>query len=152
MNFGKIKEIREYFDKTQQEIANVLNVSRSTYAGWENALDSIPLLKLIDFCDYFGISLDYICDLSKVKKSNYNIDKDDKIDMSKIGLKLKEIRLNNNDTQEKVATSIGIDQSTYSRYEQGQTMITTYELIEFAKYYNISINYICCKSNNMNIE
>ena len=38
--------IREYFDKTQQELADVLNVSRSTYAGWENGIDTIPLVCL----------------------------------------------------------------------------------------------------------
>ena len=46
MDYNKMKDIREYFDKTQQEVAEKLNVSRSTYAGWENGIDSIPLTKL----------------------------------------------------------------------------------------------------------
>ena len=149
MDFEKMKDIREYFNKTQLDIADVLNVSRSTYAGWENGIDSIPLTKLNDFCNYFGISLDYICGLSKTKKIDSN---NDKVDMIKIGLKLKEIRLNNNDTQDTIASAIGIDQSNYSRYEQGQIMITTYQIIEFAKYYNVSINYICSKTKNMEIK
>ena len=149
MDFEKMKDIREYFDKTQLDLADILNVSRSTYAGWENGIDSIPLTKLNDFCNYFGISLDYICGLSKTKKIDSNIDK---VDMIKIGLKLKEIRLKNNDTQDTIASAIGIDQSNYSRYEQGQIMITTYQIIEFAKYYNVSINYICGKTKNMEIK
>lgn len=49
MNYERMKEIRTYFDNTQKELADYLNVSRSTYAGWENGIDAIPLLKLNDF-------------------------------------------------------------------------------------------------------
>lgn len=149
MNFEKMKDIREYFDKTQQELATVLKVSRSTYAGWENGIDSIPLTKLNDFCNYFGVSLDYMCGLSKNKKINAN---NNELDMTEIGVKLKEIRLKDNDTQDTVSNEINVDQSTYCRYELGQIMITTYQIIEFAKYYNISIDYICGKTKDMEIK
>lgn len=148
MNYEIIKELRDYYDKTQQEMADILNVGRSTYAGWENGIDSIPLLKLNELCNYYEISLDYICGLTNNKKINKN---KDIIDMINIGIKLKEIRTLNKDTQDTTAKAIGIDQSTYSRYEQGQTMITVYQLIEFAKHYNVSIDYICNKSKNPEI-
>lgn len=148
MNYEIIKELRDYYDKTQQEMADILNIGRSTYAGWENGIDSIPLLKLNELCNYYEISLDYICGLTNNKKINKN---KDIIDMINIGIKLKEIRTLNKDTQDTTAKAIGIDQSTYSRYEQGQTMITVYQLIEFAKHYNVSIDYICNKSKNPEI-
>ena len=148
MNYEIIKELRDYYDKTQQEMADILNVGRSTYAGWENGIDSIPLLKLNELCNYYKISLDYICGLTNNKKINKN---NNVIDMVNIGIKLKEIRTLNKDTQDTTAKAIGIDQSTYSRYEQGQTMITVYQLIEFAKHYNVSIDYICNKSKNPEI-
>lgn len=148
MNYEIIKELRDYYDKTQQEMADILNVGRSTYAGWENGIDSIPLLKLNELCNYYEISLDYICGLTNNKKVNKN---KNCIDMVNIGIKLKEIRTLNKDTQDTTAKAISIDQSTYSRYEQGQTMITVYQLIEFAKHYNVSIDYICNKSKNPEI-
>lgn len=148
MNYEIIKELRDYYDKTQQEMANILNVGRSTYAGWENGIDSIPLLKLNELCNYYEISLDYICGLTNNKKINKN---KTVIDMVNIGIKLKEIRTLNKDTQANTAKVISIDQSNYSRYEQGQTMITVYQLIEFAKHYNVSIDYICNKSKNPEI-
>lgn len=148
MNYEIIKELRDYYDKTQQEMADILNVGRSTYAGWENGIDSIPLLKLNELCNYYEISLDYICGLTNNKKINKN---KTVIDMVNIGIKLKEIRTLKKDTQDTTAKAIGIDQSTYSRYEQGQTMITVYQLIEFAKQYNVSIDYICNKSKNPEI-
>lgn len=142
MNYNKMKDIREYFEITQEEVASKLNVSRSTYAGWENGIDTIPLVKLNDFCNCFDVSLDFMCDLSDVKKidSNNNI-----VNKINIGLKLKEIRTAHNDTQENTAKAIQVERSTYCRYELGESNMTVLELKLFASHYNISMDYICDK-------
>lgn len=149
MIFERMKDIRESYDKTQMDMANVLKVSRSTYAGWENGIDLIPLLKINEFCNYFNISLDYICGLTNTQKyetSNLEIDK------MLLGQNIKNTRIKNNDTQENVAKTIGVDQSNYSKYELGKILIHTYPLIEFAKHYNISIDWLCGKVKNANIK
>lgn len=143
MNYERMKEIRTYFDNTQKQLADYLNVSRSTYAGWKNGIDSIPLLKLNEFCNYYKISLDYICGLSNQKKIDLI---NDKIDKFVLGKNLKEIRLKNNNTQKQIAKIIKVDQSNYSKYESGKALIQTYSIIEFAKYYNVSIDWICGKT------
>lgn len=149
MIFERMKDIREYFDKTQIEMANILKVSRSTYAGWENGIDLIPLLKLNEFCNYFGISLDYICGLTNTKKYEIlNLE----IDKIILGQNIKNIRIKSNDTQENVAKTIGVDQSNYSKYELGKILIHTYPLIEFAKYYNVSIDWLCGKTKDLEIK
>lgn len=140
--YERMKDLRDYFDKTQKEMSEILKVSRSTYAGWENGIDNIPLLKLNAFCNYFGISLDYICGLSKTRKYeviNTEIEKD------VVAKNLKLIRTSHNDTQEKISKIINTDQSNYSKYESGKTLILTSLLIDFAKYYNVSIDRICGK-------
>ena len=142
MIFERMKDIRTYFDNTQKELADYLKVSRSTYAGWENGIDAITLPKLNDFCNYYGISLDYICGLTTSKKREIIIDK---IDKNILGTNLKNIRLKNKDTQEKVAKLIKVNQSNYSKYELGKILIHTYPLIEFAKHYKISIDQLCSK-------
>ena len=142
-------KIEFYFDNTQNELADYLKVSRSTYAGWENGIDAIPLLKLNEFCNYYGISLDYICGLSDTKK--YEII-NDKIDKEILGNNLKDIRINNNDNQAKIAELIKVDQSNYSKYELGKILIHTYPLIEFARHYNISIDYLCGKTKDSVIK
>lgn len=144
MIYERMKDIRTYFGNTQKELADVLGVSRSTYAGWENGLDAIILPKLNDFCNYYGVSLDYICGLTNTKK--YDII-NDKIDKSVLGNNLKEIRTNNKHTQEKVANIINVDQSNYSKCELGKMYIHTYALIEFAKHYKVSIDWLCGKSS-----
>ena len=141
-----LKEIRTYLDKTQKEISEILKVSRSTYARWENGIDNIPLLKLNEFSNYFGICLDYICGLSKTKK--YEVIRND-IDKNVLANNLKSIRLEHNDSQEKIAKIINTDQSNYSRYESGKNLILTSLLIDFAKHYKVSIDWICGKINKL---
>lgn len=70
----------------------------------------------------------------------------DKIDKFVLGKNLKEIRLKNNNTQKQIAKIIKVDQSNYSKYESGKALIQTYSIIEFAKYYNVSIDWICGKT------
>ena len=149
MIYERMKDVRTYFDNTQKELADFLKVSRSTYAGWENGIDVIPLLKLNDFCNFYGISLDYICGLSNTKK--YEII-NDKIDKVILGNNLKYVRIKNNDSQEKTSQIIKVDQSNYSKYELGKILIHTYPLIEFARHYKISIDWLCGKIKDSEIK
>lgn len=149
MIYERMKDIRTYFDNTQLELANYLKVSRSTYAGWENGIDIITLPKLNDFCNYYGIRLDYICGLTNTKKNNIV---NTKIDKSIIGKHLKEIRLKHSTSQQDISKIINVDQSNYSKYELGKILIHVYPLIEFAKHYNVSIDYICGKRKDSEIK
>ena len=145
MIYERMKDIITYFDNTQKELSDYLKVSRSTYAGWENGIDAIPLLKLNEFCNFFGISLDYVCGLTNTKK--YNII-NDKIDKIILGKNLKETRLEHSDSQSKISEVIKVDQSNYSKYELGKVLIHTYPLIDFAKHYKVSIDWLCGKTKD----
>lgn len=149
MIYERMKDIRTYFDNTQKELSDYLKVSRSTYAGWENGIDAIPLLKLNEFCNFFGISLDYICGLTNTKK--YNII-NDKIDKIILGKNLKETRLKHSDSQSKISEVIKVDQSNYSKYELGKVLIHTYPLIDFAKHYKVSVDWLCGKTKDSVIK
>lgn len=144
-----LKDIRTYFDLTQKEVSEILNVSRSTYAGWENSIDNIPLKKLNSFSNYFDISLDYLCGLTSIKKYNI-INKE--IDINVVATNLKRVRLQYNDTQDKIAKIINTDRSNYSRYELGKNLILTSLLIDFAKYYKVSIDWLLGKTENNMLE
>lgn len=69
-----------------------------------------------------------------------------------LGNNLKSIRITNNDSQEEVAKIIKVDQSNYSKYELGKILIHTYPLIDFAKHYKVSIDYLCGKRKDSEIK
>ena len=76
----------------------------------------------------------------------------DKIDKDILGRNLKEIRTNNKHTQDKVANIINVEQSNYSKCELGKMYIHTYALIEFAKHYKVSIDWLCGKTTESKIK
>ena len=64
MKFERLKQIRKEKKLTQKDVAKILNVERSTYTGWENGKDTIPLKKLIKLCNYYKCSIDYIMNIT----------------------------------------------------------------------------------------
>ena len=70
MDFGKrLKMIRKLHNVTQQELADALNISRSTIAGYETKGKEPDYATLIRISDYFHISVDNLLRES-IKQSN----------------------------------------------------------------------------------
>lgn len=63
----RIRALREDADKTQQEIAALLNIGQRTYCDYELGKTRIPVDSLIVLAGYYNVSMDYICDLTKKK-------------------------------------------------------------------------------------
>lgn len=57
--------------------------------------------------------------------------------------KIRELREDNRYTQKTIAEVLNIGQRTYSDYESGRTRIPVESLIILAKFYNVSMDYIC---------
>ncbi len=72
-----LKLLRKRKGISQEEIANELGLTRSSYSGYENGVAEPNLDNLIKFSDYFGISLDKL-----IKKELANVSEKewDKID------------------------------------------------------------------------
>ena len=58
-------------------------------------------------------------------------------------LRLKDLREDNDLKQEDIAKILNISRQYYSRYELGQVELPIRHYIELAKYYNVSIDYLC---------
>ena len=56
----RLKKLRNTKDKTQQDIANMLGVSRATVAGYETKDMQPDYEKLQKLADYFKVSTDYL--------------------------------------------------------------------------------------------
>lgn len=134
-----LRKVRLENNLSQIVVSNMLHVSRSTYAIWENEINIIPLKRLIEFCNIFNVSIDYIFDLTNIKNyKNLNTEFNQEL----CGKRLKEIRKENNYTQDRLAKILNTDNGVISRYEHGSTLILTNFLIGYAKTFNISLDYL----------
>lgn len=144
MEFNRIKAIREDNDLTQTDIARLLGVNRSAYSLWELGINTIPLSHLVDFCNKFNLSLDYILEISSVK--NYTL-VNKNIDMKILGERLKFIRKKERKTQEDIARFLNTTHSTWSAYENSKVLIPTIFIWKFAVEYKCSIDWLCGRIN-----
>lgn len=66
-------------------------------------------------------------------------------------MRLKEVRKASGLTQREVATYVGVNQNTYSYWENGKTKIDSESIAKLAKLFNVSIDYLLdgspCKTN-----
>ena len=135
MRFIRLKEIRKENNITQKEVANVLNVERSTYTGWENGKNTIPLKQLIKICNYYKCSIDYMTGLTNKNKYYCLIE----LDINVIGKNLKTLRIKNKLKQKDVYSFLKISSSSYSSYETNKILIPTEIIYKIAKKFNCSM-------------
>lgn len=57
-------------------------------------------------------------------------------------LRLKELRISAKKTQKELATFLGVDRTTYTKYETGVSEPNLETLSRLANYYNVSIEYL----------
>ena len=68
MNYhDRIRALREDRDKTQTEIAKLLNVGQRTYCDYELGNTRIPVDSLIMLAKLYNVSMDYNCGLSDIQ-------------------------------------------------------------------------------------
>lgn len=60
MLYERLKGLRVSHRKTQQDLAAVLNISRSAYALYEAGKRQLNYESLRTLSDYYGVSLDYL--------------------------------------------------------------------------------------------
>ena len=58
--YRRIRDLREDHDKTQREIAQVLNMQLTVYQRYERGEREIPLWAAIKLADYYHVTLDYL--------------------------------------------------------------------------------------------
>lgn len=63
-----IRFLREDADKTQTEIATLLQVGQRTYCDYESGKTRIPIDNLIILAKYYNVDMNYICGMSKIKR------------------------------------------------------------------------------------
>ena len=145
MNYGiKLKSIRTSELLSQEKIADMLNIKRSTYKEYEVQNSIIPSKYLWKVCNIFDISIDYLFEFTDIKQY-HNTKKD--VNQHVAGERLKEIRKSLKLTQEKLASELHTTQSVIADYERGRYLIATPFLYTICKKYKISADYLLGKIN-----
>ena len=62
--------------------------------------------------------------------------------------RLKDLREDAEKSQKEIATILGTSQSYYSQYEMGKRSIPFERIVDLAKYYNVSTDYIAGLTND----
>ena len=58
--YKRVRDLREDHDKTQKEIASVLNMQLTVYQRYERGERDLPLWAAIKLADYYEVTLDYL--------------------------------------------------------------------------------------------
>lgn len=58
--YQRIRDLREDHDKTQKDIAELLNMQLTVYRRYETGEREIPLWAAIKLADYYKVTLDYL--------------------------------------------------------------------------------------------
>lgn len=143
IDIKRLAEIREDNDISQAEMAEILNVKRSTYSLWELGINIIPFNYLYKFAQYFNLSIDYVLGITNNRKHIEYAH----FDLKTIGQSLKEIRLQNDLSQVALSKKLNITQACIVRYEKGLICISTSNIYKYSKYFNITIDDIITKKS-----
>lgn len=66
--------------------------------------------------------------------------------------RIKDLREDNDKTQQEIADVLKTSQTMYARYERGANELPVHHLITLADYYKVSTDYILCRTNNTQIN
>lgn len=160
-------DMRNKFNLTQKDIAQVVGVNVSTYKHYELGDRCTPLAVIRDLANFYKISTDYFFenmpelstkeeleisrrafDVSQNKSQMIGNIKNFAEGMAKLEekvqararLRVKHYRLDNKKSQQEVADYLGIDISTYNKYEKGSRKLNNEVVRKIAEYYNIKVS------------
>ena len=144
INTTRIKDIREDNDITQEQMANILKVNRSTYSMWEIGLSIMTIDQLCQFANYFNYSIDYVLGLNNNRRKYIN---SNKFSYTNLGMNIKKLRIKNNYSQFALAQKLKVTQACIVRWEKGITKISIPSLYKLSIIFNVSLNYLCYTIN-----
>ena len=162
-------DMRSKFNLTQKDIAQVVGVNVSTYKHYELGDRCTPLAVIRDLASFYKISTNYFFEnmpelstkeeleirnnafkLSQNKQQYIGDIRNFAEGMTKLEekvqvrarLRVKQYRLDNKRSQQDVADYLGIDISTYNKYEKGSRKLNNEVVRKIAEYYNIKVSNI----------
>ena len=144
MSFStKLKELRLQNNLTQENLARKLDILRNSYIYYETGKKYPPVEVLIRMAKFFNVSISFLLD----EQSENNND----LYMS-FHEQLKELRLQNDLSQEKMSRKLGMVTRTYIFYETGQKFPSVDMLIRIAKVFKVNISFVINEQGEYTVE
>ena len=66
--YERLREVREEHCMSQQSVADILCVVQKTYSDYESGRLRLPIDSLIILAEYYNVSLDYLCGITRIKR------------------------------------------------------------------------------------
>lgn len=142
MYFNNLKNLRNNREITQEELAQILKVNRSTYKNWENGIVMIPIEIADELSMFYNVRLSYILGLENKKNSNGKIKK---MEYDVLLKNLSILKKENHNSYEEIGAYIECAKSTCQRYFKGTIRIPIDRLISLAELYEIDLDKLCGK-------
>ncbi len=165
---SNMSKLRKQFNLTQREICSVVGVNASTYKHYELGDRMVPISVLQDLAKFYKVSTNYFfenmpelsmkesIELSKYanevnnstqkyiaidsKNPTKGLEELEKKIQARARLRIKNLRLENNNSQKEIAKYLEVDLSTYNKYEKGSRKLSNEVVKKLAEYYNISVS------------
>ena len=128
---NRIKQLRAENGYSQQKLADLMRVSRSTIAMWETGGSEPDNKALLQLADIFSVSTDYI--LGRAEDENENVG---------FMKSLKSLRLQHGYTQKELASKLHVAQNTLCNWENGNRTVDEPTLQKLADVFNVSVDYL----------
>ena len=147
-NETRFAELRLDKNLKQKDIANILDIPEDRYSKYERGINDISLNRCNKLANFYKVSFDYLLGISN--HNSYIGDK--KINLTLLCKRLLELRKEYNLSQTDLGQKVGFPQTTYSYYENGKSIPTTFKLCYIAQFYNISFDYLVGRTNTKEIQ
>lgn len=66
--YQRLRDCREDMDKTQEDIAKILDTYKTHYSKYERGEREMPMHLFITLAKYYNVSLDYLAGLTNDKR------------------------------------------------------------------------------------
>lgn len=143
--FGiRFKEERKKKNLTQQGLASLFHLDKSSISKYENGHQVPEMETLIKLSNFFEVSIDYLLG----KTDNRNSDTDLEVSVGdNFGKKLKQLRDSYNISAMKLSEDLNIHRGSLSNWETGKRKPDSEMLLKIANYFGVSVDYLLGNEN-----
>ena len=136
MDFGeKLKQLRKDAGLTQDSIAEKLGVHNQTVSKWERGLLQPDISLLGNLADALGVSMEKLLDCKECERTFKGT-----FSTTQLGQSIAKNRIIKNESQQALATALGVSADTVSHWERGQTMPSAITLCAIAEHFDVPVS------------